>query len=178
MSTKPGVTSAPSASISRVAVSSIWPTATIVPSDTPTSAVRLGSPVPSMSVPPRMIRSNIEPPLSVLILAVVAVSCALVTAPSDTATEVRLDDLEAHRRELTGYCYRMLGSNLETEDAVQETLVRAWKASDAFEGRSSVRSWLYRIATNVCLDMLRSRQRRATPMDMGPPGNPDTFKGD
>jgi len=76
--------------------------------------------------------------------------------------------LEAHRRELTGYCYRMLGSGFEAEDAVQETMVRAWRAIDTFEGRSAFRSWLYRIATNVCLDMLRSSQRRARPMDMGP----------
>src|ERR1700689_2238911 len=78
------------------------------------------------------------------------------------------DELELHRRELTGYCYRMLGSGFEADDAVQETMVRAWKAAYGFEGRSSVRSWLYRIATNVCLDMLRSRQRRAQPMDLGP----------
>jgi RNA polymerase sigma-70 factor (ECF subfamily) len=76
--------------------------------------------------------------------------------------------LERHRRELTGYCYRMLGSGFEAEDAVQETMVRAWKAIDSFEGRSAFRSWLYRIATNVCLDMLRGSQRRARPMDMGP----------
>jgi RNA polymerase sigma-70 factor, ECF subfamily len=76
--------------------------------------------------------------------------------------------LEAHRRELTGYCYRLLGSGFEAEDAVQETMVRAWRAIDAFEGRSAFRSWLYRIATNVCLDMMRSRQRRARPMDLGP----------
>src|SRR3712207_1296170 len=62
----------------------------------------------------------------------------------------------------------MLGSAFEADDAVQETIVRAWKNADSFEGRSAVRSWLYRIATNVCLDMLRGRQRRARPMDMGP----------
>jgi RNA polymerase sigma-70 factor, ECF subfamily len=82
-------------------------------------------------------------------------------------------DLEPFRRELTGYCYRMLGSGSEAEDAVQESMLRAWKASDAFEGRSSVRSWLYRIATNVCLDMLRSQQRRARPMELGPSRPPE-----
>ena len=80
--------------------------------------------------------------------------------------------LEQHRRELTGYCYRMLGSPFEAEDAVQETLLRAWRSFDKFEGRSAVRSWLYRIATNVCFDMLGSRSRRATPMDMGPAQEP------
>src|ERR1700749_2674527 len=62
----------------------------------------------------------------------------------------------------------MLGSGFEGGDAVPETMLRAWKAADRFEGRSSVRSWLYRIATNVCLDSLRGRQRRARPMEMGP----------
>ena len=76
--------------------------------------------------------------------------------------------LELHRRELTGYCYRMLGARSEAEDAVQETMLRAWRSFDRFEGRSSVRSWLYRIAHHVCIDMHRSPQRRARPMEMGP----------
>ena len=90
---------------------------------------------------------------------------------SEPALDV--DDLETHRRELTGYCYRMLGSGAEAEDAVQETMLRAWQAADRFEGRSSVRTWLYRIATNVCTDMGRSPQRRARPIDLGPARSPD-----
>jgi RNA polymerase sigma-70 factor, ECF subfamily len=99
------------------------------------------------------------------------------TRPKEGPNEVRADDLEQHRRELTGYCYRMLGSAFEADDAVQETMVRAWRAMDGFEGRSSLRSWLYRIATNVCLDMMRGRQRRARPMDLGPSSTTDAFTG-
>src|SRR5947199_1956303 len=82
------------------------------------------------------------------------------------------DRLEQHRAELTGYCYRMLGSPFEAEDAVQDTFLRAWRGFDRFEGRAAFRSWLYRIATNVCLDMLNGRNRRARPMDLGPAVEP------
>jgi RNA polymerase sigma-70 factor (ECF subfamily) len=78
------------------------------------------------------------------------------------------EELEEHRGPLIGYSYRMLGSVTEAEDAVQETMLRAWRAWDGFEGRASRRTWLYRIATNVCLDMLKARQRRARPMEIGP----------
>jgi RNA polymerase sigma-70 factor (ECF subfamily) len=85
--------------------------------------------------------------------------------------------LEAHRLELTGYCYRMLGSAFEAEDAVQETFIRAWRGFDRFEGRSKVRSWLYRIATNVCLDMRGASQRRALPIDLSPAQTADQALG-
>jgi RNA polymerase sigma-70 factor (ECF subfamily) len=89
------------------------------------------------------------------------------------STVIDLDQLDTYRRELTAHCYRMLGSSSEAEDAVQETFVRAWRAADSFEGRSSVRSWLYRIATNICIDMSRTPQRRARPVDLGPASAPD-----
>ncbi|MFC8271995.1 sigma-70 family RNA polymerase sigma factor [Streptomyces sp. NPDC057271] len=85
---------------------------------------------------------------------------------SDLATADRNSELEKYRTELTGYCYRMLGSSFEAEDAVQDTMVRAWRSLDSFEGRSSLRSWLYRIATNVCLDALNAGNKRARPMDL------------
>jgi RNA polymerase sigma-70 factor, ECF subfamily len=92
-----------------------------------------------------------------------------------SATTVTQDfgELERHRRELTAHCYRMLGSPFEAEDAVQDTLLRAWRSLERFEGRASLRSWLYRIATNVCLDMLDSKQRRARPMELGDARSPD-----
>lgn len=94
--------------------------------------------------------------------------------PSEDATSTASDErFEPYRRELVAYSYRMLGSSFEAEDAVQEALVRAWRAYERFEGRSSLRTWLYRITTNVCLDMLNGRQRRARPMDLSSAGTPE-----
>jgi RNA polymerase sigma-70 factor, ECF subfamily len=81
--------------------------------------------------------------------------------------------LEEHRAALTGHCYRMLGSAAEADDAVQETVLRAWRSLERFDGRASLRTWLYRIATNVCLDALADRSRRARPMELGPEGSVD-----
>ena len=89
-----------------------------------------------------------------------------------TAQPAVAGELEQHRRELTGYCYRLLGSAFEAEDAVQETMLRAWRSLESFEGRSALKSWLYRIATNVCFDALAGRERRARPMDLGPAQEP------
>lgn len=83
------------------------------------------------------------------------------------------NELELHRSALTGHCYRMLGSVGDADDAVQETMVRAWKNLERFEGRSSLRTWLYRIATNVCLDALSKQERRARPIEEGPAGSVD-----
>src|SRR5438105_2508055 len=95
----------------------------------------------------------------------------VVEAASVTRDELA-GRLEQHRSELNAYCYRMLASPFEAEDAVQETFIRAWRAFDRFEGRAALRSWLYRIATNVCLDMLNGKERRARPMDFGPACEP------
>jgi RNA polymerase sigma-70 factor, ECF subfamily len=97
----------------------------------------------------------------------------------DTATgAIRPDQLEQYRRELTGYCYRMLGSIHEAEDAVQDTMLRAWRALATFEDRAGLRPWLYRIATNVCIDMLKGRSRRALPMDVAPVATGELRRGD
>src|SRR3954452_1508601 len=86
-------------------------------------------------------------------------------------------ELELHRRALTGYCYRMLGSGSEAEDAVQETMVRAWRAADRLQERAALKSWLFRIASNVCFDMGQQPQRRAQPMDLGPASTAESSLG-
>src|SRR3978361_1989708 len=86
-------------------------------------------------------------------------------------------ELEEHRRALTGYCYRMLGSGSEAEDAVQETMVRAWRNAETLQEQAALKAWLYRIASNVCFDMLQTPQRRATPMDFGPASAADSALG-
>jgi len=88
--------------------------------------------------------------------------------------EQRIAELEEHRTAITGHCYRMLGSVVDADDAAQETMVRAWRSIDRFDGRASLRTWLYRIATNVCLDALSDRKRRARPMEEGPSGSVDS----
>jgi len=95
----------------------------------------------------------------------------VTTAASPAELERQLED---YRRELTGYCYRMLGSAFEAEDAVQETMLRAWRSLERFEGRAALKSWLYRIATNVCLDMLNGKERRIRPLELGPAGTIDS----
>jgi RNA polymerase sigma-70 factor (ECF subfamily) len=98
---------------------------------------------------------------------------AVADARQSSVPDRFADELESHRRELTGYCYRMLGSGGEAEDAVQETFLRAWRSRDGFQGRAKLRSWLYTIATNVCIDMPQRPQRRARPMDLVSPSSAD-----
>jgi RNA polymerase sigma-70 factor, ECF subfamily len=95
----------------------------------------------------------------------------VTTAASPAELERQLED---YRRELTGYCYRMLGSAFDAEDAVQETMIRAWRNLERFEGRAALKSWLYKIATNVCFDILNGKERRIRPLELGTPGGVDS----
>ena len=96
-----------------------------------------------------------------------------MSSAAETTSTIGAEELERYRRELTGYCYRMLGSIHEAEDAVQDTMLRAWRALARFEDRGGLRPWLYRIATNVCIDMAKGRARRALPSDVAPIGTPE-----
>ena len=98
-------------------------------------------------------------------------------SPSPTGEATIEQDLERLRPALTGYCYRMLGSGFEAEDATQETLVRAWRRSDTLAEPAALKSWLFRIATNVCLDQIEDRKRRARPVDLADAGSADTPVG-
>jgi RNA polymerase sigma-70 factor (ECF subfamily) len=133
------------------------------------AAGRLGCRVLLVDVEPALREVLVLAGVDELLLGVGPTMTAVTTSTADLAAE----QLEQHRRELTGFCYRMLGSGAEAEDAVQETFVKAWRAAERFEGRSSVRTWLFRIAANVCIDMGRSPQRRARPVDLGPVRTPD-----
>jgi RNA polymerase sigma-70 factor, ECF subfamily len=98
-------------------------------------------------------------------------------SPVAATGAIPAERLEEYRHELTGYCYRMLGSIHEAEDAVQDTMLRAWRALATFEDRAGLRPWLYRIATNVCIDMLKGRSRRALPMDVAPVATGELRRG-
>jgi RNA polymerase sigma-70 factor (ECF subfamily) len=103
---------------------------------------------------------------------------APVVSGVTTTGAVAAEQLEQFRRELTGYCYRMLGSIAEAEDAVQDTILRAWRSLATFEDRAGLRPWLYRIATNVCIDMLKGRSRRALPIEVVPAARGELHRGE
>jgi RNA polymerase sigma-70 factor, ECF subfamily len=105
-------------------------------------------------------------------------SYAGVVSADSASSAIPAEHLEQYRRELVGYCYRMLGSIYEAEDAVQDTMLRAWRALPRFQDRTGLRPWLYRIATNICIDMLKGRSRRALPMDVAPVASGELRRGD